>query len=217
MLLGLPSGWNTRHFEHMDGDDCPTSPNRVLDLECIVASETNDRKLILTQPDLKGESSWLTGPWNLRTFLSHAMFLQRKHESPGSSYPFLPFKQNWFYFAFKKRLLLTSVCTYRFQVVQTPHRSVLFPEAAVFPQPRPPAQASHYCQAIGTICSLSVSWWEDRGHLVSVKSAQDTEGNQQSAKEAQSKNRPWESRELSFKGRRFRAKQVELLRPWAAF
>ena len=32
-----------------------------------------------------------------------------------------------------------------------------FPEAAVFPQPRPPAQASHYCQAMGTICSLSVS------------------------------------------------------------
>lgn len=140
-----------------------------------------------------------------------------QHESPGFSYPFLPLKQNWSYFAFKKCLPLTSVNTYIFQVVQTPHQSGLFPEAAVFSQPRPPAQASHYCQAIGTICSLSVSWWEDRGHLVTVKSTQDTEGNQQSANKAESKNRPWESRELSFKGSRFRAKQVEFPRPWAAF
>lgn len=217
MLLGLPSGWNIHHFEHMDGDDCPTSPNRVLDLECIVVFKTNDRKFILTQLNLKGKSSWLPGSWNLRTFLSHALFLQHKHESPGFSYPFLPLKQNWSYFALKKWLLLTSVCTCRFQVVQTPHWSGLFPEAVVFPQPRPPAQASHYCQAIGTICSLSVSWWEDRGHLVTVKSAQDTEGNQQSSNKAERKNRPWESRELSFKGSRFRAKQVELLRPWADF
>lgn len=51
----------------------------------------------------------------------------------------------------------------------------------------PPAQALHYCQAICTIWSLSVSWWEDRGHMVTVKSAQYTEGNQQSGKKAWNK------------------------------
>lgn len=76
-------------------------------------------------------------------------------------------------------------------MVHTPNRSVLFPEAAAaFALPWSPTRASHYCQAICTICSLSVSWWEDGGHLVTVQAAQDPERHQQSAQKTQSKTDP---------------------------
>lgn len=122
------------------------------------------------------------------------------------------FLVKWSYFHIKE--IVAPNLSLHLLILSGTNQSVFFFAAAFSPLSQPPAQASHCCQAICTICPLSVSWWKDRGHLATVKSAQYTEGNQQSSQKAWNKTdlgnpEGWisEKRRLSEAG--------WALRPWA--